>query len=84
MRESNVGTHGSWGSDDLGWGGDTLSNSGIVVDATIVPVAWVHMVLCKSVSLMRTKRDNPKTDSTHCRRRRGIMGHAKIFHVIVL
>jgi hypothetical protein len=85
-RESNVSTHGSWGSDDLGLGGDTLSNSDIVVDATIVPVVRVHVVLCKSMSLMRTKRDNPKTDITHCRRRRimRIMGHAKIFHVIVL
>ena len=72
----------------MDWGGDTLSNSSIVVHATIVPVVWTHVVLCKSMSLMRTKRDNPKTAITHCsrqkRRRRGIMGHAKIFHVTVL
>jgi len=70
----------------LGLSRDTLSNSSIVVDTTIVPVVWVHMVLpvCKIMSLMRTKRDNPKLDITHCRRQRGMMGHAKIFHVTVL
>jgi hypothetical protein len=78
MWENKIGAHSDWWGNDLCLRGATLSNSGVVVDTTVMISAWGRKVLCIVID---EKGDTSRMDTTHCRR--GIMGYVVTFHVFI-